>query len=204
MHLVTAARSNPTHSRHIALMHAERGALPANTRLRSARTDCGDVDTLPARFWAIFRSKSALGVSAAVDVAPGRNDSRGFIAHLRVVSAEAVDYAWELWEESQEVLQYGNPAVRALRKPDPIEQHWKQTGRFPKRFPVKLDDFLRLMLPHLSGRTAEKLGIFREYLKFRLRNPSPPPFVIAHDKHGPMKGTPFDCLNPRTVPPTTS
>jgi len=116
--------------------------------------------------------------------------------------SEAVHYAWKLWEESKEVLQYGGPFVRDLRKPDPKEQHWKQTGRFPKRFPVKLDDFLRLMLPHLSGRTAEKFGIFREYLKFRLRNPSRPPFVKAHDRHGPMEGTTFDCLNPRVVPPT--
>jgi hypothetical protein len=115
--------------------------------------------------------------------------------------AEAVDYAWDLWEESKEVLKYGNPAVRALRKPDPIKEHWKEQGRFPKRFPVKLDDFLRLMLPRLSGRTDEKFGLFREYLKFRLRNPTRPPCVIAHHKHAPIEGTSFDCLNPRVVPP---
>jgi hypothetical protein len=89
VHSVTAARSNPTHSRHIALMHAERGAFPANTRLRSARTDCGAVDTLPARFRAIFCSKTAMGVSAGLDVAAGRADSCGFIAHLRVAFSGA-------------------------------------------------------------------------------------------------------------------
>ena len=34
----------------------------------------------------------------------------------------------------------------------------------PKRFPVSLDNFLNLLLPHLSGRSGEKHYLFRQYI----------------------------------------
>jgi hypothetical protein len=119
--------------------------------------------------------------------------------------SEAVAYAWDLWEASKDVLQYGSPVVLLLRKPDPIEQHWKEAGCFPKRFPVKLDEFLRLMLPRLIGRTGEMHGVFRAYLDFRLRNPSPPG-EYWDDKplrRIPPNRIPFDCCHPRIVPATS-
>lgn len=69
----------------------------------------------------------------------------------------------------------------------------------PKSYPVTLDKFLQLMLPTKSGRTGEKYGTFREYLEYRLRNPTRPTMMWAHNGI-PSGATPFDCLNPRIVP----
>jgi hypothetical protein len=105
---------------------------------------------------------------------------------------ELVKQALGIWEAAHELLTNPQP---------PVEPERPRLSE-PKGYPVNLDEFLRLMLPHLSGRTGEKYSLFREYLKFRLRNPSPPPCVIRHHRHAPIEGTSFDCLNPQVLPPT--
>ena len=70
----------------------------------------------------------------------------------------------------------------------------------PARYPVTLDQFLLLMLPHLKGRTADRASIFRDYLRFRLRNPSPPSQTWPWDRKGRAPDLPpFDCCHPRIL-----
>lgn len=45
----------------------------------------------------------------------------------------------------------------------------------PKRFPVTLDQFLKLMLPERIGRAVDRYYLFRKYLAYRLCNPRRPP-----------------------------
>jgi hypothetical protein len=72
-----------------------------------------------------------------------------------------VSRAMAIWKEAQRLLD-----------PPPLVQPVLPK---PRRYPVELDDFLRLVLPNLSGRTGDKYGLFRDYLKFRLLNAIPPP-----------------------------
>jgi len=59
---------------------------------------------------------------------------------------EAVDYAWKLWEESEQVVEHGY-AARALTRGDETFTFGKSwEGRIPKKFPGRLDDFLRLIV----------------------------------------------------------
>lgn len=107
-----------------------------------------------------------------------------------------VKYALALWEAANELL----------TKPQPPQAEPERTSEpKPKGYPVKLDEFLRLVLPHLSGRTAVKNDLFREYLKFRLRNSSPPNGEWDDKMPGhniPADRIPFDCCHPRIVPAT--
>lgn len=90
------------------------------------------------------------------------------------------------WRANPESI-FPKPAPQPPRAPE------------PKRYPVKLDEFLALMLPHLSGRSGDKYNLFREYLRFRLRNPSPPAKTWAHGSV-PPGAVDFDCCHPRIVP----
>jgi hypothetical protein len=70
----------------------------------------------------------------------------------------------------------------------------------PKKYPVSLDKFLSIVLPTLSGRSAEKYGLFREYLRFRLKNPLRPPKILSPSEVSRRGLPPFDCCSPRIVP----
>jgi hypothetical protein len=99
-----------------------------------------------------------------------------------------------IWEAAYQLLT--NPPPPTHEVPN---QHSQPE---PNSYPVTLDQFLKLMLPHFSGRTGEKFFIFRQYLAFRLRNPLPPASVWAWDQI-PQNPIAFDCLNPRIVPGIT-
>jgi len=106
-----------------------------------------------------------------------------------------VKYGLAIWESAHELLTKPQPQLVEPGGPSEPE---------PKRYPVTLDEFLRLMLPRLIGRTGEMYGVFREYLDFRLRNPSPPD-QYWDDKplsRIPPNRIPFDCCHPRIVPAT--
>jgi hypothetical protein len=97
--------------------------------------------------------------------------------------------ALQIWEAAHELLTNPPPP------PAPAEPAVPQ----PKHYPVTLDQFLRLMLPRLTGRTGERYALFREYLRFRLRHPLPPAQKWAWD-NVPDNPIPFDSCNPRIVP----
>lgn len=101
-----------------------------------------------------------------------------------------VNRALAVWEAAHELLNKPASSSPTLAPPGPPE---------PKRYPVTLDQFLLLMLPHLKGRTGERYGLFREYLRFRLRHPLPPDRIWAWD-NVPDNPIPFDSCNPRIVP----
>ena len=104
--------------------------------------------------------------------------------------------ALSLWLTARGVLEKwrANPAD-VFPKPAPEPPPEPE----PKSYPVKLGEFLRFMLPKFSGRTGEQFGTFREYLAFRLSNPTSPNLTWAHDCV-PPNAIHFDCLNPRIVP----
>ncbi len=108
-------------------------------------------------------------------------------------SKQLVNQALEIWEAARELLSRPNST-----------QEVSESRRLPtpKGYPITLDNFLNLMVPKLKGRTGDRAALFRQYLKYRLRNPTHPPFVRAYERHVPVKGTTFDCLNPRITPPT--
>lgn len=107
-----------------------------------------------------------------------------------------VKEALSLWLNAHGVLEkWRNNPADVFPKPAPEPSPEPE----PKSYPVTLDKFLRLMVPHLTGRTGEKYGLFREYLAYRLRNPSPPNSIWAYDSK-PKNPIPFDCLNPQIVP----
>ena len=111
----------------------------------------------------------------------------------------SVKKALALWLTAREVLEKWRANPASVFPPEPAPTPVQPE---PKRYPVTLDEFLKFMLPHLSGRTGEKYGLFREYLAFRFRNPSPPNQWWADDLPGisiPAGRVPFDCLNPRIV-----
>src|ERR1035437_3548200 len=56
------------------------------------------------------------------------------------------------------------------------------------------------MLPRLKGRPGERYGIFREYLPFRLRNPSRPSMLWPNENKDAPDLPPFDCCNPQILP----
>jgi hypothetical protein len=64
-------------------------------------------------------------------------------------SLEAVDYAWKLWCDSGEVLQWDGTAAlfleRAVNEPA-VKKSWIDAGFMPRTFPATLDDFLRLIV----------------------------------------------------------
>jgi len=107
--------------------------------------------------------------------------------------------ALAIWLTAHDVLEKwrANPASVFPPEPTPTPSLSE-----PQRYPVTLDKFLQLMLPELSGRTGEKYGTFREYLAFRLRNPSPPSesWDREHSELYAKTAPAFDCCNPRIVP----
>jgi len=69
--------------------------------------------------------------------------------------------AMTIWKAAQDLL---------LTQP-PLQPEGPPLPK-PRRYPVKLDEFLRIMLPRLSGRTGEKFSVFREYVCYCLANPA--------------------------------
>lgn len=107
-----------------------------------------------------------------------------------------VKEALSLWLTTHGVLQKwrANPAD-VFPKPAPEPPPEPE----PKSYPITLNKFLQFMLPKLSGRTGELYGTFREYLAFRLSNPTSPDQTWVHDSV-PPNAIHFDYLNPRIVP----
>jgi hypothetical protein len=103
--------------------------------------------------------------------------------------------ALKMWLTAREVLEKwrANPAS-ALVEPAPQSPPEPE----PKKYPVKMDEFVRLVLPKLTGRTAEQGDVFRRYLKHRLRKPSPP-WIVWDREHTPKNPTPFDCCDPQVI-----
>jgi hypothetical protein len=101
--------------------------------------------------------------------------------------------AMDIWVSSRHLL---------TQPPAPIPRS-KPALPTPTRYPVTLDNFLGLMLPRLSGRTGEKYSIFREYLRFRLSNPSFGDCLRTAAFFGsqiPTTAEPFDYCDPRIDP----
>jgi hypothetical protein len=77
---------------------------------------------------------------------------------------ESVDYAWNLWCDSGEVLQSGGTAAlfldRALNDPA-VKKSWQDAGKMPARFPAKLDDFLNLIVR--AKTPADSMKRLREF-----------------------------------------
>ena len=103
-----------------------------------------------------------------------------------------VNQALAVWEAAHELL---------TKPPLPPPVAAEPALPEPKRYPVKRDAFLRLMLPKLGGRSGEYSSIFRKYLRFRLEHPLPPDSIWAWDQV-PDNPIPFDSCNPRIVPAT--
>lgn len=111
-----------------------------------------------------------------------------------------VTEALAIWLTARKMLETWrtNPASvfpESARQPPPEPR--------PRRYPVSLDEFLGFMLPrYLSERTGERYGLFREYLAFRLRNPTPPDqtFDWEHSALYAKTAPTFDCCKPRIVP----
>jgi hypothetical protein len=117
-------------------------------------------------------------------------DSRYQLAETWVKEALA------LWLTAREVLEKWRTSPTSVF-PEP--ERAPEPEPTPKTFPVTLDKFLSLMLPHLNGKSAEKHFIFREYLAYRMRNPSPAQQTWAYPNQ-PHDRQQFDCCNPEIVP----
>jgi hypothetical protein len=107
-----------------------------------------------------------------------------------------VKEALALWLTAHGVLEKwrANPAEMF---PEPVPESPPEPE--PKKYPVTLNKFLQIVLPKFSGRTGDLFGTFREYLTFRLNNPTSPNQTWAHGSV-PPNAIQFDCLNPRIVP----
>ena len=134
----------------------------------------------------------------AVAVLQANRDRHGYS------EPDALKDALAFWLNARELLEKWRTTPASVF-PEPPPAPAVPALPEPKRYPVSIDEFLRLMLPSLSGRTGDKYGLFREYLAFRLQNPSRPDSIWADPVPGwniPADRIPFDCCNPRIVPGT--
>jgi hypothetical protein len=109
-------------------------------------------------------------------------------------SSLLVEKALRIWESAHKLLTSPPPPPPVEPEPPSLPQ--------PKSYPVELDTFLNFMLPaYFKSRSGDRYALFREYLKYRLRNPTPPssPFAEKTYVEQNLFKIPFDCCNPHIV-----
>jgi hypothetical protein len=86
-------------------------------------------------------------------------------------ASELAKAALTLWKSAEKELKMeclrlaAERQWQAVRPPDSASQSKAPIVPTPKRFPVTHDEFLRLVLPKLRGRTGEQATVFKRYLR---------------------------------------
>jgi len=79
----------------------------------------------------------------------------------------AVDYAWNLWCDSGEVLQRDGTAAlfleRGVNNPA-VRKSWRDAGFMPQQFPATLNDFLRLIVR--AKTPADSMKRLRDFYQY--------------------------------------
>lgn len=144
----------------------------------------------------LARLATALSQEAALErVAYALSQGPGNYSWERDLPEAALKGALALWLKADDLLQKWR-ASPATVFPEPAPQSPPEPE--PKKYPARMDEFLRLAVPTLTGRTAEQGDVLRRYLRYRLRDPSPPP-MVWDTEHTPKNPTPFDCCDPHVV-----
>lgn len=93
-----------------------------------------------------------------------------------------VDRAFAIWNAVHSRLAEPPPQPRPPPKLDEGDPGIPE----PKGYPVKLEDALRLWMPKLEGRTAERMALFRRHLSESLRKTE----WLNHDGKGELRDWP--------------